>query len=503
MTLSPSLQRDARWFDESWYLATYPDVAQAGVAPLQHYLECGQEEGRLPRRLTAVEWEKTLWQKVQLRKRMLDYLTNALAQDQGMNASYAGFALARWHAWQGDWHAAAECLARRRRHQPALPNHMGPGLLEVEALTRIGSLAAAWQQLGALFARAPASADACLAAANLLARQAEWYEEADAVFKAQWHDQRLAWLNQVWQGAGLMPVTLNQPERPLSIDNLVARRSPPVVKYGETVAEADSDTLPLVSVIVPVFNAEDGLSTALESLAAQTLAQRFTGALEIIVVDDASTDNSVIVAEAFAVCHSGVRVLCQPHNQGAYAARNRGLSAARGECLTIHDSDDWSHPQKLEKQWQALQEHPRWVACNSHWVRCTPELIFSRWRMETGWVYRNTSSLMFRRRVFETLGFWDRVRVEADTEYYHRIQAAYGAAALGEVLPGVPLSFGRAVANSLTAVGDTHLVTQFSGVRADYRKASQAWHAASSVQDLYLPAHPPARPFRVPFALLP
>lgn len=500
MTLSPSLQRDARWFDESWYLATYPDVARAGIDPLEHYLEHGREEGRLPCRLTAMEWEKTLWQKVQPRERMLQCLEQALTRDGGMNASYAGFALARWYAWQDDWHAVARCLARRRRYQPAMPHHQGPSLLEVEALARVGALAEAWQRLGALFNQVPASADACLAVANVLAAQIERYAEADAALQLEWHNQRLAWLNQVWQSAGLLPIALKQPERALSIDNLIARRPAPLVAEEQV----EADAVPLVSVIVPVFNAAEGLGSALESLAAQTLARRFPGALEVIVVDDASSDDSLAIAEAFAARYAGFRVLCQPHNEGAYAARNRGLSAARGECLTVHDSDDWSHPQKLEKQWQALQEYPRWMACNSHWVRCTPELIFSRWRMETGWIYRNTSSLMFRRQVFETLGYWDRVRVEADTEYYYRIQAAYGAAAVGEVLPGVPLSFGRAVANSLTAVGATHLVTQFGGVRADYRKASQVWHAAvSSVEKLYLPAHPSTRPFRVPAVLLP
>ncbi|MHC9037113.1 glycosyltransferase family 2 protein, partial [Cobetia marina] len=140
-----------------------------------------------------------------------------------------------------------------------------------------------------------------------------------------------------------------------------------------------------------------------------------------------------------------------------------------------------------------------------HWVRCTPELIFGRWRMEEGWTYRNVSSLMFRREVFEALGYWDRVRVEADTEYYYRLRAAYGDQAIGEVLPGVPLAFGRSGADSLTAVGATHLITQFGGVRADYREASQAWHRAGTERPerLYLPAEPAERPFAVPEAMRP
>ncbi len=109
------------------------------------------------------------------------------------------------------------------------------------------------------------------------------------------------------------------------------------------------------------------------------------------------------------------------------------------------------------------------------------------------------------REIFEALGYWDRVRVEADTEYCYRIRAAFGNQAIGEVLPGVPLAFGRTVADSLTAVGATHLITQFGGVRGDYREASQAWHRAGTgrPERLYLPAEPDERPFAVPEAMLP
>lgn len=139
-------------------------------------------------------------------------------------------------------------------------------------------------------------------------------------------------------------------------------------------------------------------------------------------------------------------------------------------------------------------------------VRCTTALRFGRWRIDEidGWTYRNTSSLMMRDEVVNTLGYWDRVRCTADTEYLHRIWAAYGQKAFGEVLPGVPLALCRDEPTSLSQAGPTHLVTQFKGVRFDYMAAAEKWHAsARQPSDLYLPERPKIRPFESPALNLP
>lgn len=476
-------------FDPRWYLAEYPDIAQAGVSPLLHFIAHGEAEGRLPCGLEAQRWDSALWRQTEPVADCLQALEGLLDGASLPEASYAGFALGRWHAWQGEWDRAATCLARRPTGKGALPSHHGPDLLTVEAFGRSGQLSRAWQALASLQETAPEWADTRLAVANLLAWQAAAYPEVGADRQGEWQRQRLKWTNGGWQRHGLAEIELADPTPPLSLDNLAAHHSP--------LTPHDS---PLITVIVPAYKAADTLPTALRSLAAQRGVN-----LEVIVVDDASPDDTAAVAEAFASGDTRFRVIRQPSNQGAYAARNRGLAEAQGEFITVHDSDDWSHPDKLATQLAGLEAHPEWKACCSHWVRCTPELIFSRWRMEEGWTYRNVSSLMFRREVFEALGYWDRVRVEADTEYYYRIRAAFGNQAIGEVLPGVPLAFGRVVADSLTAVGATHLITQFGGVRADYRDASQAWHRAGAGQPerLYLPAEPDERPFAVPEAMRP
>ncbi|MGQ0335416.1 glycosyltransferase family 2 protein [Halomonas elongata] len=479
-------------FDPEWYLAQYPDVAQVGMSPLLHFILHGETEGRLPCELQAQAWDVALWAQQVSAATCLQALEALQNSGSLPEASLAGFAMARWHAGQGDWQAAGDCLARRPAGELALPRHVGPLLLAVEAFGRSGQLAIAWQAMSALQRRAAALVDTHLAVSNLLAWQGEYLPEAPAFLQLEWQQQRLGWINAAWRQHGLGTIGLANTAHALGLDNLhghAAGRGP----------GRESQASPLVSVIVPVYNAADTLPTALRSLAEQRDVE-----LEVIVVDDASDDASASVVDAFAERDARFRVLRQPVNQGAYAARNRGVAEARGDLITVHDSDDWSHPEKLATQVRGLMRHPEWMACCSHWVRTSPALIFSCWRMEQGWSYRNVSSLMFRRRVFETLGYWDEVRAEADTEYYYRIRAAFGIQSVGEVLPGVPLSFGRQVEDSLTSVGRTHLVTQFHGARADYRRASQSWHAqARDPADLFLPRKPEQRPFEVPAVLLP
>ena len=94
--------------------------------------------------------------------------------------------------------------------------------------------------------------------------------------------------------------------------------------------------MPLVSIIIPAYNRQHSLERAIESIRGQTLSD-----LEIIVVDDCSTDNTAAVAEQFVLRDSRVRLIRHEKNQGAQAARNTGARAAKGDWLNFFDSDDW------------------------------------------------------------------------------------------------------------------------------------------------------------------
>lgn len=102
-----------------------------------------------------------------------------------------------------------------------------------------------------------------------------------------------------------------------------------------------------VSVIIPVYNTENYLAKCLNSLTKQTLED-----IEIICINDGSTDNSLGILNDFAKKDSRIKVLSQKNlKQGA--ARNNGLKIAQGEFVTFVDSDDWVDSDYLEKLYNA------------------------------------------------------------------------------------------------------------------------------------------------------
>ena len=109
--------------------------------------------------------------------------------------------------------------------------------------------------------------------------------------------------------------------------------------------------LGLVSVIVPVYNADATLRRALDSVLAQTHAR-----LEVLVVDDCSRDASWSTMRDYARADARVRPLRLARNSGVAAARNAGLDAAAGRYIAFLDSDDWWHPRKLELQLATMRD---------------------------------------------------------------------------------------------------------------------------------------------------
>ena len=113
-----------------------------------------------------------------------------------------------------------------------------------------------------------------------------------------------------------------------------------------------SPRAPFVSVIIPVYNCADFLGQAIDSVLSQTFMD-----LEIIVVDDGSTDRTPEVSAQYS---DQITYIRQP-NGGNAAARNRGVVEARGRWLCFLDADDLWEPKKLERQLLDLLRHPEWM----------------------------------------------------------------------------------------------------------------------------------------------
>lgn len=107
----------------------------------------------------------------------------------------------------------------------------------------------------------------------------------------------------------------------------------------------------LVSVITPVYNAENVIRATLESIFAQTYPN-----IEIVLVDDCSTDNSQAVIEGYIKDHPEIIYYRQSKNQGAGAVRNKALELARGQYIAFLDADDLWYPEKTERQIKLLKD---------------------------------------------------------------------------------------------------------------------------------------------------
>jgi glycosyltransferase involved in cell wall biosynthesis len=172
----------------------------------------------------------------------------------------------------------------------------------------------------------------------------------------------------------------------------------------------------LVSVVIPVFNGERYLGEALESVLAQTYRP-----VEVIVVDDGSTDGSAAIARSF----QGVRVLEQARG-GPAVARNAGAVDSTGEFLAFHDADDLLPEDKLERQIGHLLEHPE-VGCvlGRQELMLEPGVELPEWaKLDPGFAERRPDivelgavpliSMVMRRSLFVACGGFDPAYVHGE-----------------------------------------------------------------------------------------
>jgi len=117
--------------------------------------------------------------------------------------------------------------------------------------------------------------------------------------------------------------------------------------------------LPLISVIVPLYNKADYIRETIRSVQAQTVTD-----WEMLVVDNGSTDGGAQVARACS--DARVHVLTSPR-QGPGAARNYGIRLAQGEWIQFLDADDWLAPDQLEQQLTVAAQHPEAMIVAGGW----------------------------------------------------------------------------------------------------------------------------------------
>lgn len=237
-------------------------------------------------------------------------------------------------------------------------------------------------------------------------------------------------------------------------------------------------TGPLVSVIMPLFDASATLHQAAQSILDQTWQN-----LELILVDDCSQDSSLQMAYDLQRRDARVKVLALNTNGGPYVAKNVGLTVAKGQYLTVHDADDWAFPTRIAQQLEPLLQAnaPGLAISMGRTLRCDMNGQFTRFQ-PLDWVSLDGAlrlcfpSPMFERAYFDQkLGAWDSVRIGADAEILQRIRR-FDPGALH--ILDTPVMLQLDLQGSLTRHEATHNDDRGEApVRTAYRQSWSAWHA--------------------------
>lgn len=143
---------------------------------------------------------------------------------------------------------------------------------------------------------------------------------------------------------------------------------------------------PLVSVIIPVYNAEEYLDKCIRSVLSQTYKNT-----EIILINDGSTDRSMELCEIYALNEKNIKLFSQ-QNSGASSARNVGLTNSTGDYIVFVDSDDWIMPTYIEDLYNSLIEYSADMIIVDYFIERDSELIYRKKQGLTN-VYTNIETL--------------------------------------------------------------------------------------------------------------
>lgn len=213
--------------------------------------------------------------------------------------------------------------------------------------------------------------------------------------------------------------------------------------------DISGQAIPLVSVVIPAYNASRFIERTLESVLSQTYRN-----LEVLVVNDGSTDDTATIVERYVALDSRITLLHQA-NAGVAAARNLGIETSTGELIAFVDADDVWYPTNLEKQVQVLANSDESVGMVYSWSADIDEddqlTGNSRISRYYGYIFPalfdyniigNASAIMVRRQCFERVGGYStELRAQKaqgceDWDIYLRIAAIYQVYLVPEILVG-------------------------------------------------------------------
>ena len=279
---------------------------------------------------------------------------------------------------------------------------------------------------------------------------------------------------------GLKPVYSSSPTHEIT-PGYLSTVSTPVVRDSR-----------LVSIIMTTYKRDPLLDAAINSILDQSYQN-----IELVIVDDCSPDDNFTYLQQLAENDSRIRVFQMRENGGTYLAKNFGMTQAQGEFIGFMDSDDYCHAQRIEFQVASLDAHPEAMGVTHDYFRIneTSDIEFRG----IGALRMACISLLIRREVVEEIGFFDSLRVGADTEYIERIEANYGKDR--RLRLQIPSMFMMLHSSSLTGGGPFHISWRsVTGPRLHHHRSFRAWHRKikAGLTGSFVPRKIHVRPFEAP-----
>jgi len=411
-------------FDAEWYCGTYPDVASSGLEPAQHYLRYGFHMGRDPCAGFSTMFHRCAFAAVIGD----DEPVTALARLKAPEAESAKVLQAAYLASRTSGHKLALELAEK---------HLAPA-----------------HRHGLNILRANQSLSA--------GKTTDW----------------LAALNSYLAHFAAPDLSLTQTGGPL-FDRLSAATMPAPITDG-----------PLVSILMPAHNAAHSLERAVRSILEQSWRN-----IELIIVDDCSSDATPEKLAALAREDARIKLHRNALNVGPYVSKNIALGMATGRWITGHDADDWAHPRRIADHMASVTSGPEVLhpASLTYMVRMQANGSFANFDSVNDFSPDGITRIASISALFEAdllrnkLGYWDTVRVGADSEMIGRATRLLGAGfarleQIGMICLSSPDTLTQHPKLGVRAADGT-----LSKARLQYEAIWKALHSHMRAEDLFLP----------------
>ena len=328
------------------------------------------------------------------------------------------------------------------------------------------------------------------------------HDEASSSIKKslmRWPESNDVWITaaQIEKNAGNPRMQLKHINTMLKLNQLapIASSSPTFEinpHHLSTMSKQDCHDDRLVSIIMTCYKRDPLLKNAIASILNQTYKN-----IELIIVDDCSPDDNYSYLKDLTKNDDRVQVYQMNKNGGTYVAKNFGMGLAKGEFIGFMDSDDYSHAERIERQVAYLDAHSDVMAVTNDYFRVdeSSDIEFRG----IGALRMACISLLLRSEVVDQIGYFDSLRVGADSEYIERIEAYFGPGSTQrERLPTMIVMLHR---TSLSGGGPFHISWRsISGHRLQHHRSFRQWHKKikSGISSPYVRKEMRWRPYKAP-----